>query len=145
MAEALFLVERGWRALRECSLDAGRRGVAVTYLIKGSLSPEVRAMVGLTPLMRAVDVPRSWFYVTAWWCLIAGALSGRLRWVVCDHERTLAAIKPWAQRLGVTPVLIRELADGMELSVEGRVVPLEELCGLKLITVIKKNDYSNQL
>ena len=130
MAEALFLVERGWRALRECSLDASRRGIAVTYLIKGSLSPEVRAMIRLTPLMRAVDVPRSWFDVAAWWCLIAGTLGGRLRWVVTDDERTLEAIAGWSQRFRLTLAYIEEAPGGYVLSVRRQTVPFEQVFGV---------------
>ena len=129
MAEALFLVERGWRALRECSLDAGRRGITVTYLIKGSLSPEVRAMIGLTPLMRAVDVPRSWFYVVVWWCLIAGTLGGQLRWVVTDDERTLDVLAGWCERFRVSLLFVEATPGGYTLSMQHRTVPFEQVFG----------------
>ena len=129
MAEALFLVERGWHALRECSLDAGRRGIAVTYLIKGSLSPGVRAMIRLIPLMRAVDVPRSWFYVAVWWRLLAGALGGRVRWVVTDDERTPDRLAGWCRRFRVSLVRVEETSRGYTLSVRRQAVPFEQVFG----------------
>ena len=130
MASALFLIEGGWRTLRECSLDAGRRGIAVTYLIKGSLSPEVRAMIHLMPRMRVVDVPRAWFYVAAWLVLIAGALSGRVRWVVTDHERTLAGLAGWCERVRVSLVFVAATPAGYALSVRRRTVPFEQVFGV---------------
>ncbi len=127
MPELLSLVERGWQGARECSLALAPRGIRVTHLVKGRLPADVRALIQPVEGIAIADAPRWWFRGSLWSRLIWGSLTRRLRWILCDHERTLAAIQPWCGPMGVTPVLIRELAEGAELSVRGRVRTLSEL------------------
>ena len=127
MPELLSVVERGWQGARECSLVLARQGIRVTHLVKGRLPPGVRALIQPVDGIALAAAPAWRFWGLIWGRLASGALSRRLRWVVCDRERTLSAIAPWCRRAGVTPALIRELPDGAELSVDGRVLTLSEL------------------
>ena len=130
MAEALSLVERGWRGARACSLALQQQGVAVTHLIKGSVPAEVLGMVRPYPLIRLVAVPRPLFRVWFWLYLLRQAVTRRPGWVLIDNERTLQELRGFCRRFGLALVVVQELAERYELSVEGRTVPLGEAFGL---------------
>ena len=129
MADALSVVEQGWRGARECSLILRTRGIAVTHLVKGSLSAEVLAMIHPDALIRVIDVPRTVFRVRLWVLLAWRTLTKRVRWVLVDNDRTLRELGGWCRWCGLTPVFIRETTDGFELSVNRRVAEIAEVFG----------------
>ena len=91
----LSLVERGWQAAREYSLEVQRQGGCCVHLVKGSLSPAVHAMISPQPRIRVVSVRRTLFWPVALaWCvgLLAAA---RLQAVLVDNERSLRRVRRW--------------------------------------------------
>jgi len=122
--EVLSVVERGWRGARECSLVLSTVGVPVTHLIKGFLNAELREMIRPYPGIRMISVPRPLFRLWLWWTLCWQTTTGRLRWVLLDHERTLREISWWCRRFGLTSVAVHETHQGYELWVGGRHMPL---------------------
>ncbi len=129
MANVLSLVERGWRGARECSLILSARGISVTHLIKGSLSPDVRVMIQTVPHTRIIDVPRLWFRVATWGHVLFVGGRGMTRWVLVDHERTLRELSGWCRLTGVTCILIQPSGNGYQFSVEQRGASLDEVFG----------------
>lgn len=125
--EMLSLVERGWRGARECSLTLDAKAIPVTHLIKGSLAPDVRAMIRPSPHIEILDVPRWAFRIWLWVLVIWRTLQGRLRWILLDHERTARETAWWCRRFGITPVMVQEHDRGYDLTVHGQQVSLEEL------------------
>ena len=122
--EVLSVVERGWRGARDCSLTLNEMAIPVTHLIKGYLSRELRAMVQPYPHIQIVSVPRPLFRIGLWWVLVGRTLTGRLRVVLIDHERTLREASWWCRLWGVTPVTIHETDDGYTLEANKRPVAL---------------------
>ena len=88
----LSVVERGWRGARQCSLALDAMAIPVTHLIKGYLTPELRAMVRPYPHIRLVSVPRVLFRVWLWPIVLWQTATGRLRWMHIDHERTFKGV-----------------------------------------------------
>lgn len=111
----LSLVERGWQAAREWSLDTQQRGITVVHLIKGRLSPSVQAMIVPHPTIRIVSIPRSLFWVGVCSYLLAGWLRGRLRVVLVDNDRSCHRLKGWARRARITLLRVQVGAAGYEL------------------------------
>ena len=111
----LSLVERGWRAARECSLDAQRQGMCTVHLVKGRLSRSVHAMIAPTPHIHVVSVSRKVFWPSAWALYGWLALTGRLRSVLVDNTRSMRRARRWVRGSRITPVLVRERRDGYEL------------------------------
>ena len=126
---ALSLVERGWQGPRECSRRLGRRGIAVVQVVKGRLPADVGDLVPPEPWLTLIGVPRSWFRVGVWLRLARWSLSGRLGWVLTDHERTLREVLPWCRAAGVRALLIHETMDGYELIEDGAVRAVADVFG----------------
>ncbi len=126
-SDVLSVVEQGWRGARECSLILRTRGIAVTHLVKGSLSAEVLAMIHPDSLIRIIDVPRATFRARLWALLVWRTMTKRVRWVLVDKERTLRELGGWCRWFGLTPVFIRETTEGFELSVNRRVAKIAEV------------------
>ncbi len=125
--EVLSLVERGWRGARTCSLLLSHQAIPVTHLIKGAVSPEVLAMIEPHPALSMLSVRRGLFRLTAWGLLVVKTFTGRLRWLLIDQERTLKELAWWCRVWGLTPVLIRETAEGYDCWVDGHQVSVDEL------------------
>ena len=104
----LSLVERGWAAARACSLDAQRQGMCTVHLVKGRLSRAVHTMITPTPHVHVVSVSRSVFWPAAWALCGWLALTGRLRSVWVDNERSMRRVRQWVPRARIRPVLVRE-------------------------------------
>jgi len=122
--EVLSVVERGWRGARECSLILSRMGIPVTHVIKGYLNAELRAMIQPYPGVRLVSVPRVVFRTWLWWLLVWRTLTGRLQWLLVDHDRTRREISWWCRAFGLTLVSIRETDHRYELWVGSQRVPV---------------------
>ena len=116
--EVLSLVERGWRGARDCSLALSAMRIPVTHLIKGRLDADVQAMIRPFSSIAIMSVPRAWFPPTLWWVMIRGTLTGKLRWVLMDHERTWKFVAWWCRIFHLTPVMIQERGPTYELRVE---------------------------
>ena len=118
--EVLSVVERGWRGARECSLTLNAWAIPVTHLIKGYLSPELRAMVQPHPYIRIVSAPRVAFRIWLWGMLLWCTARGRIQWLLVDHERTLREVTWWCRMCGVILVVIHETAQGFTLELDGQ-------------------------
>ena len=116
----LSVVERGWFGARQCSLALDAMAIPVTHLIKGYLAPEIRAMIRTYPHIHIVSVPRLLFRAWLWTIMLWQTATGRLRWILIDHERTLKEVGWWCRVFRVTPVVIQQTAQGYELSVDGQ-------------------------
>ena len=128
-AGVLSGVERGWRGARELSLELSARAIPVTHLIKGHLTRELRAMIQSYPAIQIVSVPRPLFRVWLWGILLRQTATGRLRWLLIDHERTLREVGWWCRLTGQTPVMIHETDSGCDLQVAGQPVSKASLFG----------------
>lgn len=138
MAEVLSLVERGWRGARECSLVLGQRGDRVRHLIKGTLDPEVRAMIAPAPGVVCEDVPRALFRARMWWVLVRAVMGRRLRWVLVDNPRTEREVAGICRAGGSAVIAIKGTADGYILQRGSRAVTLQEAFGESLTTSSSK-------
>lgn len=123
----LSVVERGWHGARQCSLALDAVAIPVTHLIKGYLTPELRAMIRPYPHIRVVSVPRVLFRLWLWGIVLWQTLTGRLRWILIDHERTIKEIGWWCRVVRVTPVVIQQTGQGYELWVDGLSVSFSSL------------------
>ncbi len=119
----LSLVERGWRAARECSLDIQRNGVDVVHLVKGRVDPEVRTLITTTPNVRLVSVVRRWFWLVAWLVFLWCFGSGRLRSVLVDNERSLRRLQGWARWARIPLAMVQEGSEGYQLRINRHRVP----------------------
>ncbi len=91
----LSLVERGWQAARERSLDVQRQGGRVVHLVKGRLEPAVHAMIAPQPRVRIVSVRPTLFWPLAFaWCM-GWLVTARLRAVWVDNERSFRRVRRW--------------------------------------------------
>ncbi len=83
----ISLVERGWQAARECSLELQRSGLEIVHVMKGSVSPDVLALIAPIPSIRLVSVARSWFWPLAIGWVLWARWRGILRGVLVDNTR----------------------------------------------------------
>lgn len=118
----LSLVERGWQAARECSLDLHRRGVCVIHLIKGTLDHAVHALIAPQPHIRLMSVARSWFWPMAWLLCTALTLSGQLRAVLVDNERSFRRLRGWTRLAGINVIMVRNGREGYEVWAGSRCI-----------------------
>ena len=102
---ALSLVERGWQAAREWSIKAEPYGITAVHIVKGRLDPGVRALVKPTAGMRLISAPHHVFWPLAWLWWARLRLTGRLRGVVVDNERSARRLRRWPGQRG-RPVFI---------------------------------------
>ena len=123
----LSVVERGWHGARECSLALDAMAIPVTHLIKGYLNAGLRTMIRPYPHIRIVSVPRVLFRIWLWRLVLWQTLTGHLRWILIDHERTLREVAWWCRIFRLTPVVIRETEQGYELWVGGRRMSFSSL------------------
>jgi hypothetical protein len=114
-AVVLSLVERGWQAARECSLDAQRHGLCVVHLIKGRLDRSVRALIAPQPGVHLISATRNGFWPAAWLMIVWLTGSRRLHSVLVDNDRTLRRLHGWACWLRLHLIMVREGAEGYEL------------------------------
>ena len=96
------LVERGWQAAREYSLDAQRGEFEFLHIVKGRLDRLVRALIAPRPNIRLLSISRRWFWPAAWSILAWGVLTGRLRAVLVDNERSFQRLKARMRAAGVS-------------------------------------------
>lgn len=119
----LSLVERGWQAARECSLDVERRGITVIHLIKGSLSGAVRRLIAPRPNIRTLSVPRPLFWVGVGLGIVVCWATGRLRSVLVDNDRSAQRLHRWTRWTGAQVVKAQPGPDGYELWIGQQPVP----------------------
>ena len=113
----LSLVERGWQAARDYSLQMQPQA-DVVHVVKGRLSRNVRRMIAPSAHIRVLSMPRALFWPGIGLLLLGYRLSGRLRTLLVDNRRSyrrLARVSR-AARLGLA--LIQQGASGYELSAE---------------------------
>ena len=96
------LVERGWQAAREYSLDAQRGEFEFLHIVKGRLDRLVRALIAPRPNIRLLSVSKRWFWPAAWSILAWGVLTGRLRTVLVDNDRAFRRLHAALRVVGVS-------------------------------------------
>ena len=111
----LSLVERGWQAARELSLDVQPHGVRVIHLIKGRLSHAVYQLITQKPHVRILSVPRPFFWPMLGLVTIGLLLIGRLRAVLVDNERSFRRLRGWTSWASLTVTMVQQGARGYEL------------------------------
>ena len=116
----LSLVERGWQAARECSLDLQRQGICVTHLLKGHLSQSVRSLIEPKPHVRIISVHRAFFWPTAWLICLGLTLTGKLKSLLVDNERSYHRFSWWAQGARLNLTMVRQGTEGYEFWVGPR-------------------------
>ena len=121
-AIVLSLVERGWQAARECSLDLGPQGVCVIHLIKGHVDRSVRALITPKPHVRTLSVPRRLFWPVLWLVCLGLTLTGRLRALLVDHERSYRRLSWWARMAHVNLTMVQQGTAGYELWIGSKPV-----------------------
>ncbi len=94
-AIVLSLVERGWSAARECSLDIQGRGVYVIHIVKGRLSRAVHALIARKSNIHIISVPRTLFWPATWALFVGVCLTSRLRAMLVDNDRSYRRVGRW--------------------------------------------------
>lgn len=118
--EALSLAERGWQGSRECALALDARGIAVTQVVKGWVSRDVQQLITPRPHVTWRAVPRRIFWAIMWLELVGRTATGRLRWVLVDHERRVRELAGWCRSFRIVLVFVQETPAGTKLVVDGR-------------------------
>ena len=118
----LSLVERGWSAARKCSLELQCEGIGMLHLVKGRLSPEVRAMVQPKPGIALLGLPYSLFWPAAWMLCVWLAARGRLRAVLVDNERSQRRVGCWLGWSAGTVVMVQDTEAGWGVSRDGKPI-----------------------
>ena len=103
----LSLVERGWQAARERSLELQAQGVPVLHLVKGRLSRPVRELIDPKPNGWIVSVPRSLFWPSVWVACLWLTAWRRLRTIWVDNERSFRRLARWAQIARLELAIVR--------------------------------------
>ena len=120
----LSLVERGWQAARECSLDLHGKGICVVHMIKGSVSPQVLALMVPKSHIHFVSVSRTLFWPAALGMFGWFVASGTLRAVLVDNERSRRRLSRWVRVARVQLLLVRQGQGGYEMiAADQRVMP----------------------
>ncbi len=109
------LVERGWRAARECSLDPQQQDVRFLHLVKGRLPRPLRALIAPRPNVRIISVPRQAFWAAAWVMLLGLRGCGRLQGVLVDNEKAWRRVEAFSRAVGAALSLVRPGAERYEL------------------------------
>ncbi len=91
----LSLVERGWQAARLLSLDYAEQGTGTLHIVKGRVPGEVRAIVRPVPGIRLAALPKTLFWPVLWLICAGTQLTGRLRGVIVDNERSEKRVRSW--------------------------------------------------
>ena len=84
-------------------------------------------MIRPYPYIHIVSVPRLLFRAWLWTIMLWQTATGRLRWILIDHERTLKEVGWWCRVFRVTPVVIQQTAQGYELRLNGQSVSFASL------------------
>lgn len=108
----LSLVERGWQAAREYSLDLDQQDIGVLHLIKGWLPADVRRLIAPRPHIRIISVPRRLFWIGVWLGLIVCWATGRLRSLLVDNDRSARRLHRWARWTGAQVMTVQPGSDG---------------------------------
>ena len=108
----LSLVERGWQAARDYSLQMQPQ-MDVVHVVKGRLSRDVRRMITPYAHIRILSMPRALFWPGIGLLLLGYGHSGRLRTLLVDNRRDdgRLALVSRAARLGVA-LIQRGAGDG---------------------------------
>jgi hypothetical protein len=120
----LSLVERGWQAARECSLQVPGDRALVIHLVKGRLSRAVRGMIEPHEHIRLWSVPRRLFWPCAWILWMALRWRGRLAATLVDNDRSLGRVRAWRRGATGGVFLVKPSARGYELRDDPQGRPL---------------------
>lgn len=119
----LSFVEDGWESARMLAIGGVEQcGWRVRHLIKGTVAPEVLAMVTPYPGMSLVSIPRAWFRVVVGCVLLCRLMARRLSFVIVDNPRTRGWVS-WCARRWQVPVV----------EAQERFRQLRYLCGQQVV------------
>ncbi len=91
----LSLVERGWQAARQLSLEYAERGTGTLHIVKGRVPNEVREIVRPVPGVRLAGLPKELFWPALWFMCAGLQVTGRLQGVIVDNERSEKRVRSW--------------------------------------------------
>lgn len=100
----LFVVESGWKGMREASLEYLKKGYMVDIIIKGYVKNDIIDMITKPDGLRLLFIPRCLFRTYLILYLFTHKLLTDLSTIYVSKERTLRFI----QRLGFRPNIFIE-------------------------------------
>ena len=124
----LSLVERGWQAARELSLDLLEQRIFFVHVLKGYLDRSLRASIAPRPNTRILSLPRTLFWPAMSLLALGLFLTGRLRSILVDNERSVRRLRGWARLVHLPVTMIRQGTDGYELWMETEQVSRSTWC-----------------
>lgn len=95
----LSLVERGWQTAREWSLRECPPRTRVVHVIKGTIQPEIRALIRPVAGVEVMAVPRRAFWPLIFSLFLWQACRGRLQTVLVDNLRSHRRVGRWIRWL----------------------------------------------
>ncbi|MBI2495122.1 MAG: hypothetical protein HYY59_07820 [Candidatus Omnitrophica bacterium] len=114
----LSLVERGWQAARECSLELQPQGMEFLHIIKGRLDRAVRSLIEPWPHIRIISLPRTLFWPVVSALVLGLWLTGKLRALLVDNPRSYRRLSRVSGLVRVPLTLVQWGDAGYELSVD---------------------------
>lgn len=109
------LIERGWQAARECSLDPTLSRARFLHLIKGRVSRSVLLLIAPRANVRVVALPKLCFWPAVWVVCLWGLATGGLRGLLVDNDRSVRRLLGWATLLRTRPLKVLPGPDGYEV------------------------------
>jgi len=108
----LFIVETGWRGMREASLASLGGSVSVDIFIKGKVDRGVLDIITRPDKGYRIKALSKWFFrIYICWYLLANKINGSLRGVIVSKKRT----QRWIGMLGFSTKLLLETESGYTL------------------------------
>jgi hypothetical protein len=110
--KVLFIVEVGWKGIREVSLTVLKNNLSVNILIKGAVDKKVLEIITRpSDKYRVRSIPRWFFRIYLFFYLIGNKMTGGLRGVVVSKART----RDWVRGFWYNAKLLLETDTGYEL------------------------------
>lgn len=129
-AVILSLVERGWQAARELSLDLQRDGFRSIHLIKGRLDRSVHSLIAPQPHVQLVSWHRRVFWPATALLTLGWFMTGRLRAILVDNDRSYRRLRGWARVGHVHLALVRQGPQGHELWIGPQQISRADWCAV---------------
>lgn len=102
----ISLVEKGWASARHVSIELTLQGARVFHLVKGRLPRGLLEVLTPYARMSIYGIPRPWFRVSAWLCLVPAQFMRPF--VMVDNQRSVEWIQREFPLLRHRVVLVRE-------------------------------------
>ena len=111
----LSLVERGWQAAREVSLELPADHVRTLHIVKGRLSRPVKSLIAPKPNVRVISLHPQLFWPAVVWLIAVRSLGGRPRALLVDNDRSYRRLHRWARLAHMQLTIVRQGSGGYEL------------------------------